>query len=163
MSLQQDKFAFFKNLQRVKWRHMYTEKSLRNFPLRRQITPSILFTLFEQPTLCTKPLESIKGTKHKPTGHTQKYKVFELKKKLTVFFTFIRGITPTVLKQITYMYSEMTSLLGISLRSQPLLQKVTSAEWIRLFRWVSPSLQIKFCETSTKDRNKLFLAFSEPC
>lgn len=95
--------------------------------------------------------------------HTQKYKVFELKKNLTVFFTFIRGITPTVLKQITYMYSEMTSLLGISLRSQPWLQKVTSAEWIRPFRWVTPSLQIKFCETSTKDRNKLLLAFSKPC
>lgn len=51
---------------------MYTEKSLRNFPLKRQITPSILFTLFKQSTLCTKPLEPIKGTKHKPTGNTQR-------------------------------------------------------------------------------------------
>lgn len=51
---------------------MYTEKSLRNFPLKRQITPSILFTLFKQSTLCTKPLEPIKGTKHKPTGNTHR-------------------------------------------------------------------------------------------
>lgn len=39
--------------------------------------PSLLFTLFKQSALCTKPLESIKGTKHKPTGHAQKYKAEE--------------------------------------------------------------------------------------
>lgn len=157
MCLQQDKFALFKNLQIVKWRHMYAEKSWKNFPLKRQRTPSLLFTLFKQSALCTKPLEPIKGTKHKPTQDT--HRNIKLKKKLTPFFTFIRGITPTALKQITYTYSDKTSLLGISLRSQPLLQKVTSAELIRLCRWVGPSLQIKLCETSTKDRNKLFLAF----
>lgn len=58
----------------------------------------------------------------------EKYKVFQLKKKLLL----IGGVTPTptqfVVKQITYRYSEVTSSLEISLRSQPLLQKVTSAE-----------------------------------
>lgn len=50
---------------------------LRNFPLKRQRTPSLLFILFKQSTSCTKPLEAMKGTKQEPRGYTQKYKAKE--------------------------------------------------------------------------------------